>query len=156
MAAAATGRGGPCPGSEAAAAMDEADPKKKGEAYRRGCSAALDWYARVVGGPMGWTRSSPMPRPRMGRGAAQAARQAELERKAQELEEESQRLARDRAALIEYRDKLRGAADGLNARRAQLDADAQELGELRGVVEDQVAIERRMRHRVGPLDDVPF
>lgn len=62
-----------------AAADAEPDRSKKGEAYRRGCRAALDWYQTHVADAMGWIRKGPSPRPRLGRARATAMRQAAVE-----------------------------------------------------------------------------
>lgn len=139
-----------------AAAAVEPDQAKRGEAYRAGCASALDWYWKHVGEPMGWSRTSPAPRPRLGRAKAAALRQQQLEEQADALAEADAEVARAAAQVAEQ-------LQTLEARRRQLDARerraaerevlaAQELAALRevhGLLLDEAQAQRRVRELLG-------
>lgn len=122
-----------------AAAAEEPVKSLKGEAYRRGCSAGIqDWYHANVASLMGWSRMSPTPRPRKGRAKALRERQAELEALELDLKARAQGLA-----LAET--NLQGKAAKINRAWKMVEESAGRLAILRDAIEDQGALEARMR-----------
>lgn len=130
-----------------AAAAAEPVKSLRGEAYRRGCSAALDLFHASVSAHMGWARISPAPRPRVGRAKAMRERQAALEAAEEDLRARAQRVV--------------AAEEALQARTAKVNASWNQVGEaaekltvLRDAIKDQRALEARMDMiRRGQMDE---
>ena len=121
-----------------AAAAAEPVKSLRGEAYRRGCSAALDLFHASVSAHMGWARISPAPRPRLGRAKAIRERQAEIEAMEADLKARAQRVALAEA-------DLQAKAAKVNASWRVLGESAERLNLLRDAIRDQGALEARMR-----------
>lgn len=121
-----------------AAAAAEPVKSLRGEAYRRGCSAALDLFHASVSVHMGWARISPAPRPRLGRAKAIRERQAEIEAMEADLKARAQRVALAEA-------DLQAKAAKVNASWRVLGESAERLNLLRDAIRDQGALEARMR-----------
>jgi hypothetical protein len=121
-----------------AAAAAEPVTSRKGEAYRLGCTAVQDWYSKHIAGPLGWARMSPTPRYRVGRAEALRRRQAELENLEVDLMARAQRVVMAEA-------DLRARAAKVNASWALLGQSADRLTVLRDAIENQGAIEARLR-----------
>jgi hypothetical protein len=126
-----------------------AEPVKslKGEAYRRGCTGMLDQFHDSVSAPMGWSRKSPSPRPRVGRAKAMRERQAELEAMEADLRARAQRVALAEA-------ELQAKTAKVNASWAQVGDAAEKLTVLRDAIKDQRTLEARMDMiRRGQMDE---
>jgi hypothetical protein len=121
-----------------AAAAAEPVKSLRGEAYRRGCSDALDLFHLHVGSAMKWKRMSPSPRPRLGRAKAMRERQAEIEAMEADLKARAQRVALAEA-------DLQAKAAKVNASWRVLGESAERLNLLRDAIRDQGALEARMR-----------
>lgn len=121
-----------------AAAAAEPVKSLRGEAYRSGCSAALDLFHASVSAHMGWARMSTAPRPRVGRAKALRERQAELESMEADLKARAQRVALAEA-------ELQAKAAKVNASWRVLGESAEKLNALRDAIRDQGALEARMR-----------
>lgn len=130
-----------------AAAAAEPVKSLRGEAYRSGCSAALDLFHLHVGSAMKWKRMSPSPRPRLGRAKAMRERQAEIEAMEADLKARAQRVVAAEAAL-------EARAAKVNASWAQVGEAAEKLTVLRDAIKDQSALEGRMDMiRRGQMDE---
>ena len=114
--------------------------------------AAQDWFFDVVGRPSGMARRSEAPRPRIARPAALRRRQAELEAAEAASLERDAHLAKTSALIAEQAEQLQRAMAHLAAREARLAVkiegvkqSEQMLKVMRNAIQDQYALERRVR-----------
>jgi hypothetical protein len=135
-----------CAGHAAA----DAEPIKslKGERFRESSKEVLDWYFERIGKPLGWLRMSPTPRPhgRVSRSQAQRNRQHQLETEAAalqkrnaELEKKAQELA---VALAQHHENVTHfdadfseGEEYFARRREEIDAEAEILRRERETVQ---------------------
>jgi ElaB/YqjD/DUF883 family membrane-anchored ribosome-binding protein len=140
-----------------AAAQAHAEKARKGDAYRAGCSKALDWYWREVGEPMGWLRQSPAPRPRMGRAKAAAQRARQLE-EVEEVIDQANQIIKQRADKVKELEEIQVAREAnlraVEARLRQREAEVAQAGadliEMRLLIENQQEFQRRVEQLRGP------
>lgn len=114
-------------------------------AYKVGVADALDWYHHRVGRHFGMARKSAAPRPRMSRAGALRARQEKLEEAEEAALAERKRIARAKAEILEHTASLQKALARLRAREDALEQKAQVVAHRSEAVEDQLALEERIR-----------